>query len=166
MASDPILTPELLKNFFLKRARLADKLNLNEIKALMDAYPFPHFQNELVHLRELHIRKTVRLETHMKASWGDKKTSVEILNVSRDGLLLRSTKEILKFGQLGQVIVWLNKDFSTTLIVEVSRSPSNYLYGLKIKTSSREWLMMIEELETKHKKSNDLSLARENKNVA
>ncbi|MFL5813415.1 MAG: GNAT family N-acetyltransferase [Bdellovibrionia bacterium] len=158
-ASDPILTPKLLTEFFLKRAQLARKLTYREVQTLLDVYPFPEFQKALLPIQNDLSRKSVRLETQMRAEVGKQRAPGEVLNVSREGLLLRMSNDQLTIGQKTNLSVWLNDSSATELTVEVRWRPHDGLIGLKIHEPTREWVQMIETLEHEYQRSiHDLSL--------
>jgi hypothetical protein len=152
-ASDPILTPELLSSLFLGRAQLARRLTYREIQSLLDAYPFPAFQEVLAPLQSCLSRKDMRLETQMRAEVGTERFPAEVLNVSKAGMLLRCPSGSLAFKQSTHIDVWLNSAQSTRLEVEVRWCPQNScLFGLQIKTVSPEWQLMVETLESEYRK--------------
>lgn len=158
---DPILTPKLLSDFYLGKAQLANKLSFMEIQVLMNAYPFPEFQKILTPLYGLLSRKSVRLETQMKATIDLENTQAEVLNVSREGLLLRIPSDItLKAGEVTQMNVWLNKESKTRLKVEARWCPANSgLFGCEIIEASKEWHEMIEMLERDYQKLPNIKVA-------
>jgi hypothetical protein len=158
-SSDPILTPKLLTEFFLDRAQLAKKLSYKEVQTLLDVYPFPEFQNALLPIQSIVSRKNVRLETQMRAEVGRDRIPGEVLNVSREGLLLRTQDEQLQVGQKTVMSVWLNETSATKLTVEVRWRPHDGLIGLKIHEPTLEWVQMIDTLEREYQRSiRDLSL--------
>lgn len=151
-ASDPIVTPQLLVEFFLGKAQLAGRLSFKEVQSIMEAYPFPEFQKALQPLYSAMTRKSVRLETRMQAQFGQERIPSEVMNVSLEGLLLRTKTPTVVLGDELQVNVWLNETTSTELRVRVRWRPENNLFGLQIVTPSIAWLRMIETLESEYKK--------------
>ena len=149
-ASDPILTPLLLSQFFLEKAQLSKKLSIKEIQFLMEVYPYPDFIKILKPLYDSMSRKNIRFETQMKAQWVDDSLIGEVLNVSREGLLVRTPNLIMIQGQQSYIRVWLNNTTSTQLKVEVYRSKDFSLLGLKIVETTNEWLNMIEVIECEY----------------
>lgn len=154
-SSDPILTPQLLSEFFLKEAKLAEKLSTKEIQVLMDAYPYPGFMSVLEPLYKTVSRKDVRFETQMRAEWANGTFIGEVLNVSKKGLLIRTHETSLNTEKNHEIVVWLNKTTSARLTVAVLRPRENMLCGLKIITSSDEWSFMISSLDQKHQNDKD-----------
>lgn len=158
-SSDPILTPKLLTEFFLNRAQLARKLSYKEVQMLLDIYPYPEFQKALLPLQNVLSRRNVRLETQMRAEIGLSRLPGEVLNVSREGLLLRVQDEQLQIGQKIALSVWLNDSSATELTVEVRWRPQGGLIGFKIHEPTQEWATMIDTLESEYQRSiQDLSL--------
>lgn len=151
-ASDPILTPELLQDFFLTKANLAKKLTFQELQILLEAYPFQEFQDVLKPLYNVFTRKDVRIETHMKAEIGNEKIKAEVLNVSKTGLLLRAQMGSFPMDHEVTVKIWLNETSSTTLKAFIRWSPKNSLFGLRLAETSQEWNDMIETLEYDYNK--------------
>ncbi|MBY0415589.1 MAG: hypothetical protein K2Q18_15555, partial [Bdellovibrionales bacterium] len=153
-AFDPILTPKLLSDFYLNKAQLADRLSFMEIQTLMNAYPYKDFHQILAPLHGLISRKNVRLETQMKALIGEDKIPAEVLNVSKEGILLRIMKDKpLVQGQNSKITVWLNRESSTNLTIEARWCPAkNGLFGCLILETSNEWNEMIAALEADYKK--------------
>lgn len=153
---DAVLTPKLLQDFFLERARFAHRLNLSEVKMLLEAYPFPAFEKILLPLQSFLSRKNLRLETQMRAEVGSQRAPAEVLNVSKEGLLLRMTADALVAGQKIHVHIWLNDISTTYLEIEVRWCPrGSSLFGTKIVASTAEWRMMVESLEREYKKLSD-----------
>jgi GNAT superfamily N-acetyltransferase len=151
-ASDPILTPELLQEFFLTKANLSKKLTFLELQVLLEVYPFQDFQAVLKPLYNVFTRKDVRIETHMKAEIGNEKVKAEVLNVSKTGLLLRAQMGAFPMDHEVTVKIWLNENSSTTLKAMIRWSPKNCLFGLKLVETSKEWNDMIEALEFDYNK--------------
>jgi hypothetical protein len=156
-ASDPILTPELLQDFFLNKANLAKKLTFQELQVLMEVYPFNDFQSVLLPLYLDFTRKSVRIETHMKAEIGSEKILAEVLNVSKTGLLLRAKLESMTIGNEIEIKIWLNENSTTTLKAEIRWCPKNSLFGLRLLETSNEWMQMIEALEYDYNKPKNSS---------
>lgn len=160
LAFDPILTPALLNHFFLDRAQLRQKLTFREVQVLLETYPFPDFQKALHSVLIATSRKSMRLETQMRACIGIHKTHAEVLNVSREGLLLRTKTETLSLGQQIEIEVWLSESLASNLKAEVRWCPEHSLYGLKIVESSEEWIRMVDALEREYQKhAGNLSVA-------
>jgi hypothetical protein len=158
-SSDPILTPKLLTDFYLNRAQLGRKLSYKEVQTLLDMYPYPEFQKTLLPLQSVLSRKNVRLETQMRAEIGPNRTPGEVLNVSREGLLLKTDESQLVIGDKSVISVWLNDHAATELKVEVRWRPHHGLIGLKIDQPTQEWVKMIETLENEYQRSiQELSL--------
>lgn len=151
-ASDPIMTPKLLAEFYLDRAMMARKLNFKDVQVLLDAYPFPEFQKILLPLQASVSRKSIRLETMMKAKLGENQIEAEVLNVSAEGLLLRSQSDKISVGQETYIDVWLNESIQTRLKIEVRWCPTRCLYGLRILETTDAWLQMIDTLEKEYRK--------------
>lgn len=151
-ASDPILTPQLLKDFFLDRAKLARRLTYKEVQILMEIYPFPAFQKVLQPLLGSLSRKNIRLDTFMKADLLSNQEQGEVLNVSKAGLLLRTGPNSMKMGQQVDLVVWLNEIASTKLKAQVRWQPADSLFGLAILEADDEWQLMIEALEREYMK--------------
>jgi hypothetical protein len=152
-SSDPILTPKLLKEFFLEKARLAHRLTFKDVQYLRDAYPFAGFEDVLLPLQIYLSRRSVRLETQMRAKVGPEAAPAEVMNVSKEGLQLRMRESALTIGQLIQVDVWLNETSSTQLKAEVRWCPDgSSLFGLRIVKATPEWSTMIEALESDYKR--------------
>jgi hypothetical protein len=145
------LTPELLTEFYLGRAQLAKRLSHKDLQILLDSYPSAPFQKALLPLYSVLSRKTVRLETQMRAEIGPHRLPGEVLNVSREGLLLRMKKGGLTVGQRCEIRVWLNDSLSTRLLVEARWCPDSKLIGAHILETSAEWQQMIDTLEREHR---------------
>ncbi|MGZ5278773.1 MAG: GNAT family N-acetyltransferase [Pseudobdellovibrionaceae bacterium] len=158
-SSDPILTPKLLTDFFLTKARLASRLTFKEIQTLLDVYPFPGFRKALLPLQSEVSRKHVRIETQMRAELEFNKSSAEVLNVSMHGLLLRTSSTTLTHGQVLDMTVWLNESSFTRINAVVRWCPQNGLFGLGIINPSKEWLSMVHTLEHEYRKFSDVSKA-------
>jgi len=156
-SSDPILTPKLLADFFLSKAQLASRLTFKEIQMLLDVYPFPGFRKALIPLQAEVSRKHVRIETQMRAELEFNKSVAEVLNVSKHGLLLRTSLATLTPGQVLEMTVWLNESSATKLNVTVRWSPQNSLFGLSITNPPKEWERMVETLEHEYKKFSEVS---------
>lgn len=147
-SSDPIVTPELLGNFFMEKAQLARRLKYEEIQVLRSAYPYPEFEAVLKPLLEFVPRKTLRMATQMKAEIGPDRISGEVWNVSREGVLLRAQRNCLAIGQAVELAIWLNSTTKTKLQTRVRWSSPEGLFGLQITLPSVEWARMIEFLES------------------
>jgi hypothetical protein len=151
-AFDAVLTPKLLTEFFLGRARLEERLSYKDLHILLEAYPFPDFQKVLRPLQESKMRRSVRMETQMHAKIANDTAEAEVLNVSREGFLLRtSTPSSLKNGDQIQVMVWLNESSPTVLTAKVQVRTESCLVGCEIAEASNEWLQMIEALENDYR---------------
>lgn len=146
-AFGPGMTPELLSNFFFEKGQLGGKLTYGEMRVLFDAYPQFEFQKVLLPYRARVANRSVRLETSMKAKLGSRKISAEVLNISREGILLRAQVDSLPIGHRENLGVWLNAETSTSLNVEVCRHPSDGLLGLRIHEPTTDWLKMVATLE-------------------
>lgn len=151
-ASDPVITPELMKDLFLEKAQLGKRLTFREVQILLELYPYPDFQKVLQPLLIPFSRKSVRIETQMHAKVGAQKTPAEVLNVSREGLLLRMPTETLGVGQKLDIEVWLNEACSTRILAEIRWCPKDSLYGLKILEANDEWRRMVDTLEKELRK--------------
>lgn len=97
-------------------------------------------------------RKDFRHETQMKAELGEEKIPAEVLNVSKEGLLVRIDTNFPNYGDRTVINVWLNHTTSTLLTVEARWCPKNGLLGLQILKSTDEWQFMIETLELGYSK--------------
>lgn len=146
-ASDPILTPTLLQDFFIDKANLGSKLTYSELQVLLEVYPFPEFQKIFQPLMAEFARKNVRIETQMKAQIEPHHTMAEVLNVSKHGLLLRAPKGTLPLNEVITLKVWLNKDAMTEIKAKVKWSPNNSLFGLQLVEHNNDWDNMIAVLE-------------------
>lgn len=149
-SADIIMTPQLLKNFYLRKAGLEKKLTFENILELMNAYPFPAFQEILKPLHEVYFRETPRMETQMRGVILLSLAHCEVWNVSKEGLLVRAPKDSLLKGQQIKLKVWLNNETETTLEVQVCWSEQSCLYGLKIISGSQIWDEMIELVENEY----------------
>lgn len=150
--SDPILTPQLLADFFLDKAQLSKKLVAKEVQLLMDVYPFAAYQKILQPLYDTLSRKSLRLETQMKAQFETSLNFYEVLNVSKGGLLVRGTDIPIAKGQQSYINVQLNNSTTARLKVEMKRGPRNGLFGLQILESTQQWMHMIDTLENDYRK--------------
>jgi hypothetical protein len=148
-AADPVITPELLKNFFLDKTDIMRRLSKTDIKVLMDSYPYPAFQEIFKPLMGKFTRKNERFETDMVAIITEGQKRVEVFNVSLEGLMLRSKSQQFTKGHIFNLQVWLNDSITTNLIIEVSNVKDNNLYGLKIVEGTIEWHDMIHCLSSK-----------------
>lgn len=155
-AIDPVLTPDLLENFFLKQGDMARKLNYKDVEVLLASYPFPAFQKVLLPLQTELSRKSIRLETQMKAELGSERIPAEVLNISKEGLLLRLASEPINLPEKTSVKIWLNEAISTQMQIEMRWRPSDHLYGLQILEPTAEWLQMFTALEKDYKKMNQV----------
>jgi hypothetical protein len=126
----------------------------------LELYPYPDFQKVLQPLLIPFSRKSVRIETQMHARVGDRHTPAEVLNVSREGLLLRMPTDSLAVGQKVEIEVWLNETCATRILAEIRWCPKDSLYGLKILEDNDEWRRMVDTLEKElRKNSRHLSVA-------
>ncbi len=151
-SSDPILTPKLLSEFFLDKAQLARKLTFTEIQVLMTVYPFLDYHKVLLPLNEILLRKNARMETQMKAEFGDTKIPVSVWNVSSDGILLRATAPGIQLNEKSHINVWINNLEMTRLEVEVKWCSQKNLFGLQIIAANEKWSQMIQIIESEFKK--------------
>lgn len=160
-SSDPILTPKLLESFFLRRAQLAHRLTFKDVQLLLEAYPYGPFRQVLMPLQNYLSRKSIRLETQMRAQVGPNSSPAEVLNVSKEGLQLRMKADSLTIGQITQVDVWMNETSLTRLNAEVRWCPDgSSLFGLRIIEATSEWNTMIDTLEGEYKKlSEEIAIA-------
>ncbi len=142
-SGDPILTPDILEKFFIKKANISSKLSLVDIQLLMNTYPFPEFENIFKPLLQRQLRKEVRFETQMKGVIDETQEEVEILNVSRFGLLIRCKSSWVKAGDLITLHIWLNQWDLTKLRVRSCWSPQSGLLGCEIMETSDDWIKMI-----------------------
>jgi GNAT superfamily N-acetyltransferase len=157
-ASDPILTPELLKGFFLDRAQMARKLSFQDIQILLSVYPYLNYKKVLEGLNTALLRKNARLETQMRSEYGDEKIVCDVWNVSSDGLLLRTQPQALNINEKSQISVWVNENDMIRLEVEVRWCSQQSLYGLRILNSEPKWMIMIQSLESEYERKNTRSL--------
>lgn len=151
-AIDPVLTPQLLESFFLKRAEMARRLTYKDVQILLESYPFPAFQKVLLPLQAELMRKSVRLETQMKAEVGPERTPAEVLNISKNGLLLRLNSDRQMQMDTTSIEIWLNETVRTRLQIEVRGHPTESLFGYQILEPTTEWLQMFDTLERDYKK--------------
>lgn len=147
-ANDPVITPVLLKDFFLKRAQMARKLSFIDIQILLAAYPFLNYQKVLGELHTSLLRKNARLETQMRSEFGLDQKPCDVWNVSSDGLMLRTPPNALQLNQKSHLNVWVNENLVIKLDVEVRWCSQKSLYGLRILNSDPQWTRMIEALES------------------
>ncbi len=150
---DPVLTPQLLGDLFLSRADMARKLTYRDVEVLLAAYPFPAFQQILRPLQADLSRKSVRLETQMRAELGPERIPAEVLNISRVGLLLRLPSKAQHLAESLSIEVWLNESVRTRFQVEVRWRPGENLFGMHIPRPTAEWLQMFAVLEYDYKKT-------------
>jgi hypothetical protein len=148
-AADPVLTPKLLKNFFLDKTGIVKLLSKHEIKVLIDSYPYPAFQNILRPLMDKYTRKNERFDTDMVAFVSEGLKKVDVFNVSLEGLMLRSKMQKFERGHVFNLEVWLNDAISTRIKIEVINVKEHNLYGLKIVEGTLEWHDMIHCLSQK-----------------
>lgn len=158
-AADPVITPKLLKNFFIEKTGVVKLLCKKDIKVLMDAYPFPAFQNIFKPLMDKFTRKNERFDTDMVALVSEGLKKVEVFNVSLEGLMLRSKVQQFNRGHVFNLHVWLNDSIITNLKIEVVNIKENNLYGLKIVEGTIEWHDMIHSLSQKSHQQLELSQA-------
>lgn len=152
-STDVIMTPKLLKDFYLNKAGLAKKLGFENILELMNAYPFVEFQKLLKPLQDAYFRNVPRMETQMRAQVVEGEIQCEVWNVSLDGLLIRTPVDALTKGQQITILVWLNNTTETRLNVQVCWSEQSCMYGLKILTGSAAWTTMINAVQGEYKKT-------------
>lgn len=146
-ASDSIMTPELLGNFFLKNTPLRFNLNLTEIGVIVNAYPYPEYQEAIFLSMMSNVRAKIRLDTQMKAQVGHSHRKSEIWNVSAEGLLLKSSPNSLDHLEKSEVVVWINDTSAIPLNCQVCWHAEGGLYGLRIITPSVPWIKMFRTLE-------------------
>lgn len=144
-ATDPILTPDLLKDFFLEKAQLKNRLTFFEIQTVLATYPGLHdvFASAL----KSNLREGIRMDVQMTAEVGDKRVKTQVWNVSKDGLLIVAKPEDIGIAKQTEVVVWLNESKSIQLQCEVCWKTEDGLCGLRILLPSTQWLNMIRTME-------------------
>lgn len=146
-AADPILTPELLKNFFLEKAQLKNTLTFFEMQTLLNAYPYQSFQDVVNSTLKSRSRNHVRLDVQMSAESPDRSVR-EVWNVSKSGLLLTAKRGALSVGQNTDVVVKVNDVQSIKLHCKVCWTTLSGMCGLQILVPNVQWHEMISALES------------------
>lgn len=148
--SDPILTPSLLADFFLIKARLNERLNKRDYESLMELYPHKTFQEILRPHYEKVMRRELRYSVNMEAKLGNDNFSTMIYNISKNGLLININGMKISNGDQQFIKVEVNGSLAIDIKIEIINTQKNNMYGAKIVRNSAEWMNLISFIENKH----------------
>lgn len=146
-STDPVISPELLQNFFMEKAQLWKSLTLSDLQILETVYPHRSYQEVFETLRKryaLRPRNGQRIDVQMPAIGSDGLEG-EVLNISQSGLQLRSQIP-LQQGQTVELQVQLDGKNWTQIHAQVQWA-SLGVSGLKLLTPNVEWMRMVRTLE-------------------
>jgi hypothetical protein len=148
--SDPILTPELLSDFFIAKAKLNEKLSKRDYESLMAIYPFSSYQQILQPHYEKVTRRDVRYSVCLDGKFGDDDFPTKIYNVSKNGLLININGSKVSNGDQQYLKVVMSDKLTIKIRIEIINVQKNNLYGAKIVNNCAEWMSMVNYIEGKH----------------
>lgn len=147
-ATDLVITPQLLENFFLEKGEIWKTLTISDIKTLIETYQHPKYQEvfERLYTRyQFSSFKSQRIEVQMPAQI-DEVLIGEVLDISKNELLLR-TNERLTIGQMLPLRIRVNNEHWMRIDVQIVWMAQDAA-GAQVINPCIEWIQMIQTLET------------------
>lgn len=144
---DPVLTPEMLEHFFVKKTNTYSELKDQEKQIISSVYPMD-FRRRLpgTHPGKWKANDRLRFNVHCqaKSGWAEQDSTMEVRNVSMHGLQIRTNRPI-------ESIVNLTIQIAPTTTVQVKAqtiwSDGLGLRGLKIIETPPHWEKYISYLQ-------------------
>lgn len=143
---DPVMTPEMLNYFFVQKSQVLNSLDPIEVKFLRNLYPHARFQK----LWDASLSKIGPVQTRgprfVVALAGQlNQRPIEIINVSRNGLLIRANEKSLKSGS---VLIHAGEEIMGPFAARLAwTDPIMGTAGLEMEPASLGWTQLIDRLE-------------------
>lgn len=145
--SDPVMSPDLLKHFFIDRTEIFSHLTRQEALAIIGAYPQKQYQFVIECIREksrVQGRKEIRFKVSCRGLYLDDSGNfniLEVVNVSQEGLEvigeIPKTAKAIKVQMAEKKVI----DLETEVLWQQGKSS-----GIKILNVHRDWLEFIKYL--------------------
>ena len=91
-SSDPVMTPEMLDHFFVKKSEVFSELTLQEKMGLAAVYPEEHYRAVLPYINLEKQRDNVRYQVNLYGQASShQKLSLAVLDVAQEGLCVASS---------------------------------------------------------------------------
>lgn len=142
---DPVMTPQMLDYFFVKKSNVFSELNKIEVLGLNSAYPAEHYRHVLP-TSDLNMQRAkVRYLVNMKAtSFGREIKNVTILSVAENGLCVVSKERLLGIVTF-QIEVAAGRSSAVQGVVRWENEPRN-IYGIELLKSDGHWKEFLDFL--------------------
>lgn len=151
VASDPVITPQILERLFLRKAGLLAQLREEDFHILRDAYPHDSYDKILQLERwsdDRMARRELRLDSQMEVKITEHGTLARVRNVSRHGLQIWSEHK-LRPQEVLTLDVQISEQDRALLRAQVKWADSSGRYGLRILSYSGEWSRLSGFIEDK-----------------
>jgi GNAT superfamily N-acetyltransferase len=157
--NDPVMTPELLDHFFMRRTRVFDTLDDRRRQLLQAIYPEPEYRGVLPEPgdsanaaplrrhRRYSLKCPARLLTSDRPQRG---LALDVIDASKHGFLARCDHPLAD-GTSGTVRIRLGADIVATedaaVVRRITGTDGGEYYGFHIATPGVAWRAFIDDLE-------------------
>ena len=155
---DSVITPEILKNLFVKKTKLFQNLSWIQKRLLLSHYGHPSFIDAVPELRQIaeefnvletqiyRRRFAVRCIAQANLPFADEALRMDVFDVSSGGLLVKSSGA-LEEGRVYQLKVVVSEFSISTMTAKVVWQDRSGSYGLQVIRASKEWDQFIQHLD-------------------
>lgn len=143
---DPVMTPKMLEYFFAEKSSVLKDLEPREVQFMRSLYPHSRFQNLWNRVFKNSIPTYNRGPRFVVALCGEfNRQSIDIINISRRGLLIRTDAPI---PSTGKVTIQIGERMIGPFFARIAWSDtSSGMSGVDLEPSDLQWSDLIDRLE-------------------
>lgn len=135
---EPVMSPEMLRFFFVKSSDIVEKLTADERLSLAAAYPDPSYRSVIPAVKILKAPNRVRYSVNLKGrALSHPNLGLTVLNVSQCGLCFTTSAKLAGEVQI-RVQVAPNRIAEVSGVIKW-QDPKRSAYGVQLLMSDRQW---------------------------
>jgi hypothetical protein len=143
---DPVMTPEMLKFFFIDQAEIISKLSTTERLDLAAAYPDTAYREIIPTVKILKSPHRVRYDVNLKGrALSHPNLGLTVLNVSQSGICLSTAAQLSGPVQI-RIQVAPNRISEVRGIIRW-QDPARSIYGIQLLMSDHYWSDFVNYME-------------------
>lgn len=154
----PVFTVDQMKHFFLERTKILDHLDDREKVYLSQYYPHEEFRRLI--LKDFEeaalLRKNVRTPVSLSAALDGR--SIEVVNVSFDGLKVKLKEMDLRMNDLVEIAIDLGQE-KVLQVKALVMWVTDHSAGLKLDELTAEWMDMIDHAHLLYRTTSEVEAA-------